>query len=154
MTQAAQAGHRALFVGEQAATDALRSALADQGFRVEESATAESAFELAPGFDVVVLDLGMRTADPIETCRRLRSVTNAYIVAMGEQQSELDLVLSLSVGADDFIPKPVRTIELVARVRAMLRRPRELASARGVIAVADLEIDTSAREVTIDGKPV
>ena len=60
----------------------------------------------------------------------LRAATDAYIVAVGERQSELDAVLCLSVGADDFIPQPVQTIELVARLRAMLRRPRHFGAAR------------------------
>jgi DNA-binding response OmpR family regulator len=141
--------HRALFVGAQAAMDAMRGALADQGFSAVMSVNADSALQLAPAFDVVVLDLGTAEGDPIEICRRLRNATNAYIVAVGEREPDLDLVLSLSVGADDFIPKPVRTIELVARVRAMLRRPRELVSSQAIIRIADLEIDAIVREVRV-----
>ena len=69
----------------------------------------------------------MSELDPFELCRRLRSTTDAYIVAVGRREAELELVLSLSVGADDFVPKPVQIAELLARVRALLRRPRRLA---------------------------
>jgi DNA-binding response OmpR family regulator len=148
--------HRALFVGpvHGEAAESTRSALADSGFGVEDEPNLDAALELAPAVDVIVLDLGLPEADPIEACRRLRSATDAYIVAVGERQSELELVLSLSVGADDFIPRPVRTIELVARVRAMLRRPRHLPSAHTVLRVGDLEIDTGAREVRVGGQSI
>jgi DNA-binding response OmpR family regulator len=148
--------NRALFVGpvQGAAAESTRAALAESGFTVEDEPNLDAALELAPSVDVIVLDLGLPEADPIEVCRRLRSATDAYIVALGERQSELDLVLSLSVGADDFIPGPVRTIELVARVRAMLRRPRHLPSSHTVLRVADLEIDTGAREVLKEGRSI
>jgi DNA-binding response OmpR family regulator len=153
--QATAPNHRALVVGAPpAATSRMREALTEQGFRVDASADPDSALGLAGAFDVIVLDLGVPEADPIEACRRLRNATNAYIVAVGEQEPELQLVLSLSVGADDFIPRPVRNAELVARVRAMLRRPREVAAAQDVIRVADLELDSRAREVRVAGRQV
>src|SRR5262249_51176917 len=108
----------------------------------------------APTADVIVLDLAVPDADPIEVCRRLRAATDAYIVAVGERQSELELVLSLSVGADDFIPRPVQAAELVARVRAMLRRPRKLGALAPILRIGDLEIDTGMRGIRIAGEPV
>jgi DNA-binding response OmpR family regulator len=155
LQQATAPNHRALVVGAPPlATSRMREALVEQGFRVDASADPDAALRLAGAFDVIVLDLGVPEADPIEVCRRLRSATNAYIVAVGEQEPELQLVLSLSVGADDFIPRPVRNAELVARVRAMLRRPREVAAAQDVVRVADLEIDARAREVHVAGRQV
>jgi DNA-binding response OmpR family regulator len=144
----------ALVIGD-ARSATVRTALLEQGFSVE-TVDAESAFERAATADLIVLDLGVPEVDPIEMCRRLRAATDAYIVAVGERRSELDLVLSLSVGADDFIPRPVRTFELVARVRAMLRRPRTLAAGASppVFCVGDLEIDTGAREVRVAGEAV
>ena len=145
----------ALFIGDaEAATGAIHSALAEQGFQIDTTESADAALERAAAADVIVLDLGVPEADPIETCRRLRAATDAYIVAVGERQSELELVLSLSVGADDFIPRPVQTAELVARVRAMLRRPRTLGAMARTLRVGDLEIDTGARAVRIAGDPV
>jgi DNA-binding response OmpR family regulator len=132
----------------------MHAALTEEGFSVDAAETPDSAFERAPAVDVIVLDLGLPETDAIELCRRLRAATDAYIVAVGDRQSELDLVLSLSVGADDFIPRPVRTTELVARVRAMLRRPRTLGAPAPILRIGDLEIDTGAREVRVAGEPV
>jgi DNA-binding response OmpR family regulator len=145
----------ALFIGgAEAAAGTMHSALAEQGFEIDTTASPDVALERAAAADVIVLDLGVPEADPIEICRRLRAATDAYIVAVGERQSELELVLSLSVGADDFIPRPVQTAELVARVRAMLRRPRRLGAMARTLRVGDLEIDSGAREVRIAGEPV
>jgi DNA-binding response OmpR family regulator len=145
----------ALFIGgAEAATGTMHSALAEQGFRVDTAESPDVALERAAAADVIVLDLGVPESDPIEACRRLRAATDAYIVAVGERRSELELVLSLSVGADDFIPRPVQTAELVARVRAMLRRPRTLGPMARTLRVGDLEIDTGAREVRIAGDTV
>ncbi len=147
--------HRALLVGDgQAIDDAMRVVLADHGFAVESEVDPEDAVANAPVVDVIVLDVAAPTADPIDICRRLRSTTNAYIVAVGERRSELDAVLSLSVGADDFMPQPVRTAELMARVQAMLRRPRYLGSTPNVLQLGDLEIDTGRREVRVAGEAV
>jgi DNA-binding response OmpR family regulator len=145
----------ALFIGDaEAAAGTMHSALAEQGFRIDTTESADVALERAADADVIVLDLGVPEADPIETCRRLRAATDAYIVAVGERRSELELVLSLSVGADDFIARPVQPAELVARVRAMLRRPRTLEATPQTLRVGDLEIDTGAREVRIAGDRV
>jgi DNA-binding response OmpR family regulator len=145
----------ALLVGDVAATaEPMRSALSEQGFHVDVATDSAGAMELAAAFDVIVLDLGLNGADPIETCRRLRTATDAYIVAVGERASSLELMLSLSVGADDFIPRPVEIVELLARVRAMLRRPRRLASSSRLLRVGDLEIDVDTREVKVAGAPV
>jgi DNA-binding response OmpR family regulator len=147
--------HRALFVDDaRESTDSSRSALAEQGFHVDSAQDPEDALELAPSVDVVVVDLALPEVDPMELCRRLRAATDAYIVAVGERVAALDLVLSLSVGADDFIPKPIEIAELVARVRALLRRPRQLATTPAVLRFADLEIDTGSREIHVAGEPV
>jgi DNA-binding response OmpR family regulator len=147
--------HRALLVcGTPSAADSLRGVLVEQGFRVDAASDADSAVRRAPGVDVIVLELSLPEADSIELCRALRSATDAYIVAVGGRQSELDVVLSLSVGADDFITEPVKTAEFVARIRAMLRRPRNLGNAPAVLRVADLEIDTGARDVRIGDEPI
>ncbi len=145
----------ALLVGYPPAADhVVRAALTEQGFRVDATLDPGAALWQAPSVDAIVLDFDIPEADPIEVCRMLRAATDAYIVAVGERQSELDAVLCLSVGADDFIPQPVQTIELVARLRAMLRRPRHFGAAPATIRIADLEIDTGARDVRLDGVPV
>ncbi|AOW92383.1 DNA-binding response regulator [Rhodococcus sp. WMMA185] len=74
--------------------------------------------------DVVILDLGLPGMDGIEVCRGLRTFSDAYVVMLTARDSEMDTIIGLSVGADDYITKPFSPRELVARIRAMLRRPR------------------------------
>jgi DNA-binding response OmpR family regulator len=144
-----------LLVSDDAAiAELVRDALGEQGFRVEVARDPDAARGLVAAADVIVLDLDIPGIDTIELCRQLRASTNAYMIAVGMRDTVLGLVLSLSVGADDFIAKPLETAELVARIRAMLRRPRRLANTSAVLRFADLEIDTDLREVRIAGRPV
>ena len=76
--------------------------------------------------DVVVLDLGLPGQDGIEVCRQLRTFSDAYVVMLTARTDEVDTLVGLSVGADDYMAKPFSPRELVARLRAMLRRPRPL----------------------------
>ena len=111
--------------------------------------------------DVVVLDLGLPGLDGIEVCRQLRTFTDCYIVMLTARTDEVDKLVGLGVGADDYLTKPFSPRELVARVRAILRRPRS-ATAAGATAVAEepprvfgvLRIDAAAREVSVDGRPI
>jgi DNA-binding response OmpR family regulator len=130
------------------------------GFTVELAEEGESALALAGSFepDVVVLDIGLPGIDGVEVCRRLRTFSDAYVVMLTARQDEVDKLIGLSVGADDYVTKPFSARELVARIRAMLRRPR---SANGAPApqsdvrrVGELEIDAPAREVRMAGETV
>ena len=111
------------------------------------------ARELAP--DVIVLDLMLPGIDGIEACRQIRTFSDAYIVMLTARVEEIDRIVGLSTGADDYVTKPFSPGELMARVRAMLRRPRtgpeRPPSERRF---ADLEIDAEAREVRVGGQPV
>jgi DNA-binding response OmpR family regulator len=132
-------------------------ALRDDGFDVTVVSDGESAVESARalGHDVIVLDLNLPGIDGIETCRSIRTFSDAYVVMVTGREAEVDRLVGLSVGADDYLTKPYFPRELVARVRAMLRRPRggpDLASP--VRRFGDLEIDPVAREVLIAGQPV
>jgi DNA-binding response OmpR family regulator len=111
--------------------------------------------------DVVVLDLGLPGIGGVEVCRRLRTFSDCYVVMLTARTAETDAVVGLSVGADDYVTKPFRPRELVARVQAMLRRPRGHASAVAAVSTAappieigPLRIDVDGREVTLDGTPV
>ncbi|WNV87250.1 response regulator transcription factor [Umezawaea sp. Da 62-37] len=104
--------------------------------------------------DVVLLDLGLPGPDGIEVCRRLRQFSNAYVLMLTARGEEVDKVIGLSVGADDYLTKPFSPRELLARVQAMLRRPRDLAPARPAPGSGALEIDREAREVRVAGEPV
>mgnify|MGYP003326059766 CR=1 FL=1 len=136
----------------------LVAALRADGFEVTAVGSGEQAVVSARSLDpdVIVLDLGLPGIDGFETCRQLRSVTDAYIVMLTSRDDEVDKIVGLGAGADDYMTKPFSPRELVARVRAMLRRPRG-AAIRDVPAVRDLGavvVDTAAREVTVDGVPV
>lgn len=107
--------------------------------------------------DVVVLDLGLPGLDGIEVCRQLRTFTDCYVVMLTARNDEVDKLIGLGVGADDYLTKPFSPRELVARVRAMLRRPRSDAG-NGQDApprtFGPLCVDVTAREVQLDGRTV
>jgi DNA-binding response OmpR family regulator len=109
--------------------------------------------------DVVVLDLALPGIDGLEACRQLRTFSDAYVVMLTARDTEMDTIIGLSVGADDYVTKPFSPRELVARIRAMLRRPRTVSASTEANAAADqppprvfgqLRIDVAAREVLIE----
>ena len=131
--------------------------LTREGFDVLTAADGETAVALARdhGPDVVVLDLMLPGIDGIEVCRRIRAFSDAYIIMLTAKSDEVDKLVGLSVGADDYLTKPFSPRELVARVRAMLRRPRAAdPAAAGARRFGALEIDPAAREVRVAGRPV
>ena len=109
--------------------------------------------------DVVVLDLGLPRLDGIEVCRQLRTFSDAYVVMLTARTEEVDTLIGLSVGADDYLTKPFSPRELMARIQAMLRRPRTTArtsasTGRQDRVFGDLSIDVDGREVAVSGTPV
>jgi DNA-binding response OmpR family regulator len=108
--------------------------------------------------DVVVLDLGLPSLDGVEVCRQLRTFSDAYVVMLTARSEEVDKLIGLSVGADDYMTKPFSPRELVARVEAMLRRPRPLGRStdalEGARTFGPLLIDPLGRDVWLDGEPV
>ena len=149
---------RALVVEDEAPLARLVSSyLEREGFEVSAAADGERAVELARELrpDVIVLDLMLPGVDGIETCRRIRAFSDAYIVMLTARAEEVDKIVGLSVGADDYVTKPFSPGELVARVRAMLRRPRAGAeSPASLRRFGDLVVDPAAREVLLGGRPV
>lgn len=118
---------RALVVDDEAAlADVVASYLKREQFEVRVAADGPSALvaarELDP--DVVVLDIGLPGLDGIEVCRQLRVFSDAYVVMLTARDTEIDTIVGLSVGADDYVTKPFSPREVVTRIRAMLRRPR------------------------------
>jgi DNA-binding response OmpR family regulator len=108
--------------------------------------------------DVLVLDLGLPGLDGIEVCRQVRTFSDCYIVMLTARSDEVDKLVGLGVGADDYLTKPFSPRELVARVRAMLRRPRTGPAASvpepPPRAFGVLRIDPVGREIRVDGRPV
>ena len=102
-----------------------------------------------------MLDLMLPGIDGIEACRQIRTFSDAYVVMLTARAEELDKLIGLAIGADDYITKPFSPRELVARIRAMLRRPREPSPGAGEKRhFGTLPIDPAAREVVKDGAPV
>ncbi len=145
---------------EAALADVVASYLSREHFEVTVCHSGPEALEVAREVDpdVVVLDLGLPGIDGVEVCRQLRTFSDAYVVMLTARDTEVDTIVGLSVGADDYITKPFSPRELVARIRAMLRRPRTTATATEAAAAGrvfgPLSIDTASRQVFLDGQPV
>jgi DNA-binding response OmpR family regulator len=138
----------------------VTSYLERDGFQVQAAGDGQRAVELAKTWEpeVIVLDLMLPGVDGIEACRRIRTFSDAYIVMLTARAEEVDKLVGLGVGADDYLTKPFSPRELVARIRAMLRRPRaapsEQAAAGPARRLGDLVVDPAAREVHLKGRPV
>jgi DNA-binding response OmpR family regulator len=132
--------------------------LAREGFDVITATDGESAVAAAREHcpDVVVLDLMLPGIDGVEVCRRIRSFSDAYVIMLTAKSDEVDKLVGLSVGADDYLTKPFSPRELVARIRAMLRRPRAPTTTadQAVRRFGVLEVDPAGREVRVAGQAV
>ncbi len=143
---------------EKALAAVVASYLVKAGHRVVQAHTGPDAVELA-GFedpDVIILDLGLPGMDGVEVCRQIRTFSDCYILMLTARGDEMDRIIGLTVGADDYLTKPFSNRELAARVQTVLRRPRRQALSRGVQVreFGDLSIDVAGREVTVAGHPV
>jgi two-component system response regulator RegX3 len=141
---------------EPAIVDAVAYALRGDGFEVDEAAEGEAALAaaLGDGYDLLILDVMLPRLSGIEICRRVRDRSDVPILILTARDSEVDRVLGLESGADDYVAKPFSMAELLSRVRAILRR-RELDRASGgVRRVGGIEIDLARHTVSVDGTPV
>jgi two-component system response regulator RegX3 len=145
---------------EQSYRDALRVALEREGFRVEVAADGVEALER---FDsarpsLVLLDLMLPKMSGVDVCRELRSRSQVPIIMVTARNAEIDAVVGLEVGADDYVTKPFRLRELVARVRAALRRGRAddgpVADRGEVVEIGDVRLDAARHEVRVRGEGV
>lgn len=130
--------------------------LGDAGFRVRAVATmAEALTAMTTAMpDLVVLDLNLPDGDGLDLCRAIREHSNAYIIVVSGRSEEADRLRGFKLGADDFLVKPFAPRELVARIEALLRRPR-VDSAEGLPRTfGDLVLDPHSREVTVKGTAV
>ncbi|MBE1515805.1 response regulator transcription factor [Nesterenkonia halotolerans] len=103
---------------------------------------------------VVILDLGLPGMDGVEVCRQIRTFSDCYIIMLTARVEEVDRLIGLSVGADDYVSKPFSPRELMLRVRAMLRRPRTNSGETQLLESGDLRVDVAGREVHLRGDPV
>jgi DNA-binding response OmpR family regulator len=132
------------------ATQMVRG-LARAGYEAERVATGTEALDRPPA-DVVLLDLGLPDIDGIEVCRRLRARSDAAIIVVTARGEEGDRVLALDEGADDYLVKPFGLAELLARIRAVLRRT--MASETEILRHGDLTVDLRTCRVTVAGREV
>jgi DNA-binding response OmpR family regulator len=159
-------GYRALVVDDEVPLAGIvASYLEREHFEVTVAHNRQDAVTMAREIDpdVVVLDLALPGIDGVEVCRQLRTFADAYVVMLTARDTEMDTVIGLSVGADDYVTKPFSPRELAARIRAMLRRPRSASAAVEADVVPDqppprvfgaLRIDVAGRQVSIDDEPI
>ena len=136
--------------------EVVRDYLHDAGFSVTVAASGESALERARAVppQLVVLDLGLPNMDGLDVARELRRHSTVPIIMLTARTDELDRVLGLELGADDYLIKPFSPRELVARVRAVLRRTEATGDEDRPIVVGDLAIDPGRRTVQVGERPV
>ncbi|MHB1133219.1 MAG: response regulator [Chloroflexota bacterium] len=138
----------------------VKGYLEREGFVVSTAGDGATALRLAREQrpDLVVLDLMLPELDGLEVCRQLRQWSDAYVIMLTARVEEVDKIVGLAVGADDYLTKPFSPRELIARVRAMLRRPRggtaKTEEAPPDLVYEGLVVDQAGREVTVAGQPV
>jgi DNA-binding response OmpR family regulator len=144
----------AVIIEDDDAIGALVGAYLERaGFEVVREESGEGGFEAVDRRSprVVVLDLGLPDVDGFELCRRLRSSGDVPILIVTARDEEVDRIVGLELGADDYVTKPFSPRELVARVRAVLRRAEQGHSGSSVIEVGDLSVDLRTRSATFAG---
>ena len=140
-----------LIEDEEEIADLLRMSFEREGFRLVHATTGEDGLdrlrERQPR--VVLIDIGLPGMDGYEVCRRIRAESDLPVIMLTARDSEIDTVVGLEIGADDYVTKPFSTRELVARVKAVLRRSEERPSVPSIIEVGDFAIDSGRREVQL-----
>jgi len=153
-------GVRILVVDDEAnLVELVQGYLEREGYRVLTAGDGLTALAVAREAqpDLIVLDLMLPELDGLEVCRRLRQFSDAYVLMLTARAEEVDKIVGLSVGADDYLTKPFSPRELVARVKAMLRRPRSTAAEPDLPAprrLGDLVVDRARHEVLKRGAPL
>ncbi|KUO10374.1 response regulator transcription factor [Streptomyces sp. DSM 15324] len=131
--------------------ESLVRGLRQAGYAVEDVRSGGAALAAASP-DVVLLDLGLPDIDGVEVCRRLRARSDVAIIAVTARGEEADRVVALDEGADDYLVKPFGLAELLARIRAVLRRRRP--AGPEIVRHGPLALDLRTRQVSVDGRPV
>jgi len=142
---------------EKTLAKALKFNLEKEGFRVEVAFDGEEALNAMSREepDLVILDLMLPKIDGYEVCRSIRRSSDVPIIMLTARDEDIDKILGLELGADDYMTKPFNTRELLARIKAILRRTvQQATAARNFIKVGDLQIDVIKRKVTVKGREV
>lgn len=150
--------HRRILVvdDEPQITRVLRTSLSSQGYDIRVANDGETALEIMKDWtpDLVITDLAMPNMDGLELCRKLRPSTPIPIIVLSVRGEERTKVQALDVGADDYVTKPFGIEELLARVRANLRRTRATEESAPLIEIGDFRIDLPAHKVTVGRREV
>jgi two-component system, OmpR family, response regulator RegX3 len=136
---------------EDAIADPLVAGLEREGYDVSRVATGEGALEASPA-DLVLLDLRLPDIDGLDVCKQLRERSRVPIIVLTARGEEADRVVGLELGADDYVVKPYGLRELIARIRAVMRRAAALGGATGPLRAGELEVDERARRATLAGR--
>jgi two-component system response regulator RegX3 len=140
---------------EDVIAEPLVEGLEREGWDVTRVATGAAALERADSADIVLLDVRLPDVDGLTVCRELRTRSRVPVIMVTARGEEVDRVVGLELGADDYVVKPFGLRELVARMRAVLRRVgEETADAVDALRCGSIEIDLRARRVAVDGRPV
>lgn len=141
---------------EENILNTVRAYLEQEDFVVETADNGLSALKIARTFhpDLIVLDIMLPGIDGLEVLRRLRNETDVYVLMLTARTDEMDKIVGLTVGADDYLTKPFSPRELVARVKAILRRGRGNGGSGSTLVFRRLRIDPDARQVWKDDEPV
>jgi DNA-binding response OmpR family regulator len=141
---------------ERAIRRLLRMYLSDAGFTVAEAATGEEAIEQVRrgGIDIVLLDLMLPGMDGYEVCRRLRETTSTPVIMLTARGEEANRITGLELGADDYVTKPFSPVEVVARVKAVMRRVSAPPDPNRVLRAGPAQLEPSSRRVLLDGREV
>jgi DNA-binding response OmpR family regulator len=153
------AGEQTIVVIEDdpAISDLLDLYLRQAGYRALQASTGERGLELISQHrpSLTVLDIGLPGIDGLEVCRRIRATSNLPVLFLTARDGEIDRVIGLELGADDYVTKPFSPREVVARVKAILRRGSTSDAADAAVVVGDgIVVDTTRRDVTVNGAPV
>ena len=126
------------------------------GYQVEEARNGQEALskQSAANPDLIILDLMLPDIDGFEVCRQIRRKSNVPIMMLTARKEDVDKIVGLEMGADDYLTKPFNPRELVARVKAIMRRFQTGLQPSDVIEMGKLRIDIPRHEATIDGKPI
>jgi DNA-binding response OmpR family regulator len=148
---------RVLVVDDEAAiVELVEYHLSREGYQVDTETDGHRAVERATRepFDVVILDVMLPGMTGLDACRAIRQSTDIPIIMLTARKDEVDRVLGLELGADDYVTKPFSPRELIARVKAILRRSQKGREESGDIRYPGLEVDVGRRSVLVDGKAV
>ena len=137
----------------------IRFSLEQDGMEVDCAYDGEEALKMATenAYDMILLDIMLPKMDGFEVCQHIREFSNMPIVMLTAKGDDMDKILGLEYGADDYITKPFNPVEVTARVRSQLRRYMQLGSRAAATAryvIGGVELDDSSKEVTLDGEPI